>query len=470
MIFTTGIFGLFLALSLAVYWLAPSRLRRYVLIVAGIIFYSYYFPRYLVLIGGLTLATYLVARAMLKVRGDGGDAGGHTGGNPGNPAYAGDPAGPGDSGDAGAANPGDASAGDAISGGKNENGPAGGHPGNRGGGSGMSAGRDPARRVRRWLVLGVALSLLVLGFFKYWKMAVGTVNSISAYLDWGINIPVPQILVPLGISFFTFEFIHFLSDIYLKKIRPESVNLADFTLFAFFYPTLVCGPIKRYQSFQEQTAALPSFEPEAFFQGAYRVVLGLAKKFIIADTVGRLSACLATPETTGAGMLVLGAYAYAVKIYFDFAGYSDIAIGISRMFGYRVPENFDRPYLQPNIALFWRHWHMSLSNWIRDYLYIPLGGSRRGLPRTLINLVVAFTLCGLWHGAAWNFVAWGAWHGFGLAGYRLWQRFKGSAFSRDNMVTRAISTLITFHFVTAGWILFAAPSLGKALATFQKIF
>lgn len=432
MIFTTGIFALFLVLSLAAYWLAPDKWRRQVMIGAGFVFYAYYFPKYLLLIGGLALVTYAVAKVMLKIR---------TGAAP-------------------------VAATSALTAGETPVHPVPGDPRTDGAGTIAPAVLRP---LRLWLALGVTITVLVLGYFKYWKMILGSINSLSAYLDWGVQIPVPYILVPLGISFFTFEFIHFLGDIYTGKIKPATVNAVDFALFTFFYPTLVSGPIKRYQAFHQQRVDGITFDRERFFLGAQRLVLGLAKKFIIADTVGRLAGCLATPATTAPEMLVLGMYAYAIKIYFDFAGYSDMAIGISLMFGYRVPENFDRPYLQPNIALFWRHWHMSLSSWIRDYLYIPLGGSRRGLPRTLVNLVVAFTLCGLWHGAAWNFVAWGAWHGLGLAGYRLWQRFKGNAFTSTGPVIRVVSTIVTFHFVTLGWILFASPNLATALVTFKKI-
>lgn len=449
MTFSTGIFALFLGLALFTYWAAPPRWRRYVMIGSGVVFYGYYLPKYLLLIGGMVVITYVFARVIIDRQQQGGPAA---------VAKTGDDA--------------------------------------RGGSS--------ARRVRRWFTAGILVILLVLGFFKYWKMAVDTVNGLLAWLDWGvaIPIPIPHILVPLGISYITFELIHYLSDVYTGKIKPATVNAVDLALFTFFFPTMVSGPIKRYQQFQEQTAARLPFDREMFFYGAYRVVLGLGKKFIIADTVGRLTTVLSSPETAAPGMVLLGVYAYAIKIYFDFAGYSDMAIGIGRMFGYRVPENFDRPYLQPNIAAFWRRWHMSLSSWIRDYIYIPLGGSRRGLPRTLANLVVAFTLCGLWHGAAWNFVVWGAWHGLGLAAYRLWRHAVGSlsgtgipgahksvvnaetdngfvqgelAAASDSpgpgikqLMARAAGIFITFHFVTAGWVLFAAPDLPTAAEIFYR--
>ncbi|MDI6907475.1 MAG: MBOAT family O-acyltransferase [Thermoanaerobacterales bacterium] len=399
MIFTTGIFAVFLALALAAYWLVPRRWAKYVLILAGFVFYTYYFPLYFLLIAAMTVLTYAAGLMIFRTR-EGG-------------------------------------------------------------------GRLPG--TRWWFVAGILLSVLTLGYFKYWKMAVATVNALADRLDWGVAIPAPQILVPLGISFFTFEFIHYLTDVYLGKIRRETVNPVDFTLFAFFFPTLVCGPIKRYQAFQEQLARPVRFDPGGFLAGGRRVVWGMFQKLVIADTVTLLTGPLTAPETSSTALVVVAVYAYAAKIYFDFSGYSDIAIGISRMFGLAVPENFAAPYRSASIAEFWRRWHMSLSSWIRDYLFIPLGGSRVPLWRTVFNLGAVFAVCGLWHGAAWNFVVWGLWHGVGMGVHRVWRTFtKGRLPWAEGRTAHAVSVLVTFHFVALGWVLFAAP-LDKAVLVFKKL-
>ncbi len=400
MIFTTGVFALFFALVLPLYWVLPPRARKYLLIVAGMVFYAYYYVPYLVVVLVMTILTYIAALAILKARD----------------------------------------------------------------GAGSSKGR-----ARVWLFVGVAASVLVLGYFKYWKMLVSTWNELASRIHMGHPAPVPDILVPMAISFFTFEFIHFVSDVYLGKIDRETVKVPDFALFIFFFPTLVSGPIKRYQGFQKQSQSMPEFALDNLLGGGKRVILGLAQKFILADTIGRLAAPLAAPEAWSAQMLAFAAYAYAFKIYFDFAGYSDMAIGLAQMLGFKVPENFDRPYFQPNIAQFWRHWHMSLSSWIRDYLYIPLGGSRLGFARTLANLIAAFAICGLWHGAAWNFVAWGLWHGFGMVGHRIWHRYLGQRLARFGTPVHFFNVFLTFNFVVAGWVLFASPSLSAAALTYAKL-
>lgn len=402
MIFTTGVFALFLAVVLPVYWLLPCRWRKSFLVLAGMAFYFYSYPLHLLLVLVMTVVTYLIALGIFWVRET-----------------------------------------------RQE-----------------SAGFSQAKLL---VVLGISLAAGVLGYFKYWKMVVATLNGIFQQLHQLPVLPQPTILVPLAISFFTFEFIHFLADVYLGKISREQMNFRDYLLFIFFFPTLVSGPIKRYQGFHSQSEGMPDFRLDNLLEGAKRVIFGLAQKFVLADTAAQFTTALATPESVGIGALIVAVYAYSFKIYFDFAGYSDMAIGLALMLGFRVPENFDRPYFQPNIGEFWRHWHMSLSNWIRDYIYIPLGGNRRGFRRTLFNQVAAFAICGLWHGAAWNFVVWGFWHGLGLAGYRIWRRYIGKRIPAGGILLRSVNILITFHFVTVGWILFASPSLGKALITFERI-
>jgi alginate O-acetyltransferase complex protein AlgI len=313
---------------------------------------------------------------------------------------------------------------------------------------------------RAILVAGVLASVGVLGFFKYSKLFASTFDGVCR---GGCTHFLPDIIVPLAISFFTFEFVHVLVDISLGKVR--SLSLRDFALFTLFFPTMVAGPIKRYQNFVPQINLVRRFEPLIFASGTYRIVVGLAKKVVIADSMTPLIAPLLVPGPLyGPADDALAILAYTVKIYFDFSGYSDIAIGTAALLGYDILENFDRPYRARNISQFWRRWHISLSSWIRDYLFIPLGGSRHpGF--TLVNLAVVMAISGLWHGAAWHFVVWGLWHGAGMAVHRLWgalvvPRVPALA---HGPIWQAASVATTFAFVALGWVFFAAPTVGTAL-------
>jgi len=322
-------------------------------------------------------------------------------------------------------------------------------------------------RVRRAILsAGVLCSVGVLVFFKYSKLFAST---FSGACSGGCTHFLPDIVVPLAISFFTFEFVHVLVDVYIGKVR--SLRLRDFALFALFFPTMVAGPIKRYQNFVPQIDVVRRFESLNFAAGAYRVTIGLAKKVVIADSMTPLTVPLTTPGPLyGPADTWIAVLAYTMKIYFDFSGYSDIAIGVAQLLGYDILENFDRPYRARNISQFWRRWHISLSSWIRDYLFIPLGGSRRrGF--TLINLAVVMAISGLWHGAAWHFVAWGLWHGFGMAVHRVWGEVvvpRVPALAHGPVWT-PLSVATTFTFVALGWIFFASPSIPVALTVFRAL-
>lgn len=326
---------------------------------------------------------------------------------------------------------------------------------------------SPAAR-KALLTAGVILITGVLLFFKYSKLFVATVDQVSHH-----NIlPIPAIVVPLAISFFTFEFVHVLVDIYLEKI--EALPFLEFAVFSMFFPTLVAGPIKRFQSFAPQVRAIVMPPTPTLMLNIYRIVMGLAKKTIIADSMTVfIQPILVQGDAYGRLDYWAAFFAYAAKIYFDFSGYSDIAIGVSGLLGLRIPENFEIPYWAPNIAQFWRRWHISLSSWIRDYIFIPLGGSRGSPIVTVVNLLVAMALAGLWHGAAWTFAVWGVWHGVGLALCRLWQLGvvpKVALLSRGGVAVRAVSVAITFGFVGTGWLLFAAPSFANAYHAFVHLF
>jgi alginate O-acetyltransferase complex protein AlgI len=328
--------------------------------------------------------------------------------------------------------------------------------------------RKPA--AARWMMIaGVAASVGVLSFYKYTHLFLTSLDSIS---HGKITISFPQLLIPLAISFFTFEFVHFLVDVYLGKIKEFGVR--EFATFAMFYPTLVAGPIKRFQNFAPQIDHLHRRSSLFVAANVYRVLLGLAKKSIIADSMTPLTQPLLTPGAPyHAGDYWIAMLAYTAKIYFDFTGYSDIAIGMAGLLGFQILENFDRPYWSPNISLFWRRWHISLSSWIRDYIFIPLGGSRRSKTFTAINLALVMAIAGLWHGAQWHFVVWGLWHGLGLAVHRTWTLSVANTQFVQGIpprISAGVSIAVTFAFVAFGWILFASPTLTAGFEAVRAMF
>lgn len=336
---------------------------------------------------------------------------------------------------------------------------------------------DNRQRKKMYFTIGIVLSVLVLGYYKYWKMVVATWNGWMEQLALERSLMLPEILilVPLAISFFTFEYIHYLTDVYQGKIRNRS--LKSFMLFIVFFPTLVAGPIKRYEPFEAQARVRMPFAWDNLTYGTYRIVIGLAKKLVLADGVSKWADRLNHPEMYDPLMLWIAVFAYSFKIYFDFSGYSDIAIGSARLFGFKIPENFNWPYLTRNISQFWGHWHISLSSWIRDYIFIPLGGSRGKPIKVFLTFLAVMAISGLWHGAAWNFVVWGLYHGLGLAVYHVYRRLYVKPRGKDILQahvpwyspTRLTAIAVTFLFVSIGWVLFAT-SLDNAMVVFYKIF
>jgi len=267
---------------------------------------------------------------------------------------------------------------------------------------------------RRMAVLaaGVTLNLALLGFYKYANFIVDTASALSAWAGLPAVVAAP-VHLPLGISFFTFQAISYLVDVY-RQDAPAQRRLSDVALYISLFPQLIAGPIVRYASIEKQLAKR-SFDLENFVAGARRFIIGLAKKVLIANVLGETADNIFGLESPAATTAWLGVACYTLQIYFDFSGYSDMAIGLGRMFGFRFDENFKYPYIATSIRDFWRRWHISLSSWFRDYVYIPLGGSRGGQARTAMNLIIVFVLCGLWHGASWSFVVWGLFHGIFLS-------------------------------------------------------
>lgn len=303
----------------------------------------------------------------------------------------------------------------------------------------------------------VAQALLALCVFKYANFFGGVLfgTPTRSPFYW------KDAFLPLGISFFTFEFIHYAVDVYKGKTTPARAG--DFLGFILFFPTMVAGPIKRVQDFVPKLYAPGGELVPDFHRGLSRILWGLARKFAVADLLTSFTNNLNRNDIAhahGRVILVVWLLAYGVKIYFDFSAYSDIAIGSARLFGIRVPENFDAPYAQTNISQFWQHWHISLYRWLIDYIFIPLGGSRVSPALIYRNLIVVMMASGLWHGAGGNFLAWGAWHALLLSIHRWWDiRTRGGAAQNEGagspLVTRTASWLLTFACVNIGWALFA---------------
>ena len=322
------------------------------------------------------------------------------------------------------------------------------------------------QRAKALLVLGIAGNLAAIGYFKYFNFVTGTVAALA-----GVPAAVHDIILPLGISFFTFQQIKFLVD------RWAGVaTLPDFLSYALlvsFFPHVIAGPIVNYDELLPQFAkpAFTRFDAALFADGIVIFLLGLAKKVVLADQFGVYANEAFGTAAQGHALSLLaawsGALAYTLQLYFDFSGYSDMAIGLARLFGLRFPLNFNSPYKAKNIIEFWRRWHMTLSRFLRDYLYIPLGGNRHGPVRRYANLMVTMLLGGLWHGAGWTFVFWGGLHGFYLLANHLWHAVKqrlGLARERPSKIGRVLGQALTLLCVLVGWVFFRADSFATALA------
>ncbi|MCL6634838.1 MAG: MBOAT family protein [Peptococcaceae bacterium] len=318
-------------------------------------------------------------------------------------------------------------------------------------------------------VFSVSGVLGLLAYYKYSPLLLQTFNQIGQWAGNPARLDLPEQAVPMGISFFTFRFIHYLVEV--KRGGIPDRGYFKFLLYTFFFPIMPAGPIERYGRFDSQRREIRRFQWENVAEGLPRILLGLFKKVVLADSIAFLAGDLSKPGLDGAAYLA-AVYSYAFKIYFDFAGYSDIAIGTGRLFGYRVMENFSAPYLQRNISLFWKCWHMSLTGWFRDYLFIPLGGSRGTLGRTILNTLIVMMATGIWHGAAWHFAAWGLYHAAGLVAlrlYNLWAAVYLSEKFRRSRTAAVLSTVLTFHFAAFGWVFFV-NDVGQSLHVLGAIF
>ncbi len=335
---------------------------------------------------------------------------------------------------------------------------------------GRAIGRAGDRAGRWWLGAAVAFNLAVLGFFKYYGFFVASAD--AALRPWGLETGLPylDIVLPVGISFYTFQGISYVVDVYRRQVPPAS--LVDFAIYPSFFPHLVAGPIVRAAEFLPQLRAPDPLRRRDVSRAGWLIAQGAFKKVVVSTFLAGaiVDPVFAVPAEHSGLEIALAIYGYAVQIYADFSGYTDMAIGIALLMGIRFPQNFDRPYAAESIADFWRRWHMTLSRWLRDYLYIPLGGNRHGEARTYRNLILTMTLGGLWHGAAATFVAWGVFHGLGLAAERWW-RGRGSlpAAGGGTALSRGLARLATFHFVCLGWVLFRAETFDGVVAMLQGL-
>lgn len=316
---------------------------------------------------------------------------------------------------------------------------------------------------RSFLIASLVINLVILGFFKYFNFFVDTFNWMFA--QFGLHFSGMHIILPVGISFYIFETISYVVDVYRGDSEPAH-SLLDYAVFATFFPRLVAGPIMRASNFLPQLYQGVRFSRENFVIGAQIFVQGLLKKVVVADTLAVIvDGVYFTPWLYSSPTVWLGIAAYSIQIYFDFSGYSDMAMGVARLMGFDIPMNFNLPYTAKSMTEFWQRWHISLSTWLRDYLYIPLGGNRKGKFQTYINLFVTMLLGGLWHGASWNFVFWGGLHGLYLAIERF---FKGN--ERSDSVKESIfvwgRTIFVFILTSVTWVFFRSPS---ADITFQVI-
>jgi alginate O-acetyltransferase complex protein AlgI len=331
-----------------------------------------------------------------------------------------------------------------------------------------------AHAARRWLALAVAVNLVVLGIFKYANFFVENVNALFGVFARQ-RVHIPPVLLPIGISFFTFHAISYVVDVYRRDATAQK-SPVHAALYLLLFPQLIAGPIIRYRDIADQLARR-IVTIDGFAYGIRRFVIGLAKKVLVANVVaGPADKIFAMPlAELSPAHAWLGIVCYTLQIYFDFSGYSDMAIGLGRMFGFRFPENFRWPYIAASVQEFWRRWHISLSTWFRDYLYIPLGGNRVTPARRYRNLVLVFFLCGLWHGASWNFVIWGLWHGAFLVVERVTARSPTHPLTnapasvtelpRSGLLAWPIwGHVYTLAVVMVGWVFFRAETLPGALA------
>lgn len=319
---------------------------------------------------------------------------------------------------------------------------------------------------KRWLALSIANNLALLGFFKYGPFVTDNINALLSSLGVPYALPAPGMLLPVGLSFYTFQSMSYTIDYYRGNIERET-SLVKYAAFVSLFPRLLMGPIERARNLLPQLAKSPKVTKEDIGDGLSLFVVGMFKKVALADYLALyVNKVYATPDEFQSPALVLATFLFAWQIYFDFSGYTDMARGIARMMGIRLMLNFNNPYLATSLGDFWGRWHISLSSWFKDYLYIPLGGNRKGTFNTYKNMFLVMVISGLWHGAAWTFVIWGAIHAVGRF---LTREMERTSFYNAK-VPKLAKQLFVFGFVTFAWIFFRAETIAEAWTIIERIF
>ena len=318
------------------------------------------------------------------------------------------------------------------------------------------AGRTAFARAA--MIIAVAANLLLLGYFKYFAFLLETLNLIP-----GLNLSAPELSLPLGLSFYTFTVLSYILDVYMDR-APVQKNVLSYAVYATFFPKIISGPIVQYRDMVEQIEAERETPPAKIASGMNLFLVGLFKKVLLADNLGTVFGAVSGLEAMSVGTAWLGMVLYSLQLYFDFSGYSDMAIGLSKMLGFDLDKNFDYPYRALNITDFWRRWHISLGAWFREYVYIPLGGSRCSKPKIFRNLLIVWLLTGLWHGASWSFIAWGLWHG----AFAMLERFVIK--DKLDKVPAPIRIFGTCLIAFLGWVMFFSGSLSNMVHYFGQMF
>ena len=325
------------------------------------------------------------------------------------------------------------------------------------------------KKAKLFLWLSIINNLGILATFKYYNFFVTQFQNGFELLGLHTNLFLLHIALPVGISFYTFHGLSYVIDIYNERLKPER-NFINYSVFVCFFPLLVAGPIERASHLIPQIVKKRSFDYSKAVDGLRQMLWGLFKKIVIADNCAvYVNDVFDHSDLMGGSSLLIGSILFSIQVYCDFSGYTDIALGTARLFGFELMRNFNFPYLSKSVTEFWRRWHISLSSWLRDYLYISMGGNRKGKFRTNLNLFLTMLIGGFWHGASWNFIIWGAMHGIGLAINKLWSSLFGKIKIVPKFITNFVFGIITFHFVCFCWIFFKASNLDTAMQFIHQI-
>ncbi len=329
-----------------------------------------------------------------------------------------------------------------------------------------------SRKKKLYLIFSLSFNLGILGFFKYWGFFVDQFSVLLSNMGVDYLAPSLHIILPVGISFYTFQTMSYTIDVYRGVTKPAD-NLWDFALYVSFFPQLVAGPIERSSHLLPQVLRVrKKLSEDDFSEGLFLVISGLFKKVVIADNMAPIVNFVfskSATDLTGVEIIV-GVYAFAFQIYGDFSGYSSIAKGLAKWMGFDLMWNFKNPYFATSPSDFWKRWHISLSSWLRDYLYIPLGGNRHGKTRTFRNLMTTMALGGLWHGAGWTYIAWGIYHGFLLIIYQVYESVRSSLKISESKSRKVVAMVLFFQLIAISWLLFRAVSFDQATSFMMKIF